>query len=77
MLYFTEFLVGSLHVGPDLYLLVHFTGEHKSIKEFFPTIKEPVYKKTSDKMMDDFPSQEYTDPRCMRLIKQRDKDANA
>ena len=28
-------------------------------------------------MMDDFPSQEYMDPGCMRLIKQRDKDANA
>ena len=28
-------------------------------------------------MTDDFPSQEYMDPRCMRLIKQRDKDANA
>ena len=28
-------------------------------------------------MTDDFPSQEYMDHRCMRLIKQRHKDANA
>ena len=38
-----------LHVGPDLYLLGHFTGYHKSIKEFFPTINEPVYKKPRKK----------------------------
>ena len=65
----------SLYVGIDL--LVHFTGERKSIKEFFPSINERVYKKPRKKMIDDFPSQEYTDPRCMRLIKERDKDANA
>ena len=76
-LYFTEVPVCSLHVGLDLYLLVHFTGECKSIKDFFPTINKPVYKKPRKKMTDDFPSQEYMDPRCMRLIKQRDKDANA
>ena len=64
-------------MGLDLYLLVHFTGECKRIKEFFPTINEPVYKKSRKQMTDDFPSQEYTDPRCMRLIKQGDKDANA
>ena len=57
-------------------LLVHFTGECKSIKEFFSSINEPVYKKPRKKMTDDFKSQEYTDPRCMRLIKERDKDAN-
>ena len=68
-LYFTEVPVGSLNVGPDLYLLVPFTGECKSIKEFFPTINETVYKKPRKKMTDNFPSQEYNDP--------RDKDANA
>ena len=62
----------------DIELLVHFTGERKkSIKEFFPKINEPVFKKTRKKMTDDFPSQEYTDHRCMRLIKERVKEANA
>ena len=28
-------------------------------------------------MTDDFPSQEYTDPRCLEIIKNRDKQANA
>ena len=27
-------------------------------------------------MTDDFPSQEYTDPRCLEIIKNRDKQAN-
>ena len=57
--------------------MVHFTGERKSIRKFFPTMNEPVYKKPRKKMTDDFPSQEYTDPRCMRLIRERDKDADA
>ena len=62
----------------DLVILVQFTGERKtSIKEFFPKINQPVFKKPSRKMTDDFPSQEYTDPRCMMLIKKRDKQANA
>ena len=62
----------------DLVILVQFIGERKtSIKEFFPKINQPVFKKPRRKMTDDFPSQEYTDPRCMMLIKERDKQANA
>ena len=60
------------------YKLVNFTGERKtSIKDFFPKVNQPVFKKPRRKMTDDFPSQEYTDPRCMMLIKERDKQANA
>ena len=61
----------------SILLLVRFTGEQKSIKDFFPKINEPVTKKPRKKMTDDFPSQEYTDPRCLEIIKNRDKQANA
>ena len=36
-----------------------------------------MMKKPRRKMTDDFPSQEYTDPRCLAIIKERDKEANA
>ena len=33
--------------------------------------------KPREKFTDNFPTPDYTDPRCMALINQRDKEANA
>ena len=63
-----------LKVNLDLELLVHFTGEQKSIKELFPKINEPVYKKPEYKMKDGFLSQENTDPGVWNLKKENAMD---
>ena len=57
-------------------LLIQFTGEKKNIRDFFPQINAPVETKPRKKITDDFPTLDYTDPRCLEIIKQRDKQAN-
>ena len=58
-------------------LLIRFTGERKNIWDFFPKINEPVERKPRKKITDDFPTPDYTDPRCLAIIKERDKQADA
>ena len=52
-----------------------------SIRDFFPKIGNPsktgVQRKRRAKITDQFPTPVYTDPRCLAIIKSRDKDANA
>ena len=57
--------------------LIRFTGKKKNIRDFFPKINEPVQRKQRKKITNDFPTLNYTDPRCMEIIKERDKHANA
>ena len=58
-------------------LLIQFAGERKKIRDYFPWINEPVQRKPRKKITDEFSTTEYTDPRCLAIIKQRDKQANA
>ena len=58
-------------------LLIWFAGERKKIWDYFPRINEQVQRKPRKKITDEFPTTEYTDPRCLAIIKQRDKQANA
>ena len=58
-------------------LLIWFASERKKIWDYFPRINEPVQRKPRKKITDEFPTTEYTDPRCLAIIKQRDKQANA
>ena len=57
--------------------LVRFTGERKNIRDYFPRINEPVTRKPRKKITDDFPTTDYTDPRCLEIIRERDKQSNA
>ena len=47
------------------------------MKDFFPTIGTPTVRRTRKPVTDQFPTALYTDPVCLKIIKQRDKDANA
>ena len=45
--------------------------------DFFPKIGTTAVKWTRKPVTDQFPTVLYTDPKCLQIIKQRDKDANA
>ena len=47
------------------------------MRDFFPTIGTPTVRRTRKPLTDQFPTALYTDPACLKIIKQRDKDANA
>ena len=47
------------------------------MRDFFPTIGTPTVQRTRKPVTDQFPTALYTDPECLQIIKQRDKDANA
>ena len=47
------------------------------MRDFFPKIGTPAVKQTRKPVTDQFPTVVYTDPQCLQIIKQCDKDANA
>ena len=47
------------------------------MRDFFPTIGTPAVRRTRKPVSDQFPTTLYTDPECLQIIKERDKDANA
>ena len=47
------------------------------MRDFFPTIGTPAVRRTCKPVSDQFPTILYTDPECLQIIKERDKDANA
>ena len=46
------------------------------MRDFFPTIGTPTVRRTRKSVTDQFPTALYTDPECLQIIKERDKDAN-
>ena len=54
----------------------------KDIKEYFPGIGNPrknvpgVQRKRRAKFTDEFPTPVFTDPECMEIIKNKDKERN-
>ena len=59
-------------------LLVWFAlGEKKNMRDFFPKIGTPAMRRTRKPVIELFPTAVYTDPQCLQIIKQCDKDANA
>ena len=59
-----------------LVCLIHFRRE-KEHEGLFPKIGTPAVKQTRKPVTDQFPTVVYTDPQCLQIIKQCDKDANA
>ena len=47
------------------------------MRDFFPTIGTPTVRRTRKPVTDQVPTALYTDPECLQIIKERDKDANA
>ena len=47
------------------------------MRDFFPKIGNPAMRRTRKPVTDQFPTAVYTDPECLQIIKQCDKDANA
>ena len=47
------------------------------MRDFFPTIGTPTARRTRKPVTDQFLTALYTDPECLQIIKQHDKDANA
>ena len=47
------------------------------MRDFFPTISTPTVRRTREPVTDQFPTALYTDPKCLQIIKECDKDANA
>ena len=47
------------------------------MRDFFPTIGTTTVRRTRKPVTDQFPTALYTDPECLQIIKQCDKDANA
>ena len=47
------------------------------MRDFFPKIGTPAVRRTHKPVSDQFPTILYTDPECLQIIKERDKDANA
>ena len=47
------------------------------MRDFFPKIGTPAVKRTRKPVTDQFPTVVYTDPQCLQIIEERDKDANA
>ena len=47
------------------------------MRDFFPTIGTPTVRRTRKPVTDQFPTALYTDPECLQIIKECDKDANA
>ena len=47
------------------------------MRDFFPTIGTPTVRRTRKPVTDQFPMALYTDPECLQIIKECDKDANA
>ena len=47
------------------------------MRDFFPTIGTPTVRRTRKSVTDQFPTALYTDPECLQIITERDKDANA
>ena len=47
------------------------------MRDFFPKIGNPTMRRTRKPVTDQFPTAVYTDPECLQIIKQHDKDANA
>ena len=47
------------------------------MRDFFPTIVTPTVRRIRKPVTDQFPTALYTDPECLQIIKERDKDANA
>ena len=45
------------------------------MRDFFPTIGTPAVRRTCKPVSDQFPTTLYTDPECLQIIKERDKDA--
>ena len=45
------------------------------MRDFFPTIGTPAVRRTRKPVSDQFPTT--TDPECLQIIKERDKDATA
>ena len=46
------------------------------MRAFFPKIGTQAVKRTRKPVTDQFPTAVYTDPQCLQIIKQCDKDAN-
>ena len=58
--------------------LIRFVGaKPKGMRDFFPKIGVPAVRKTRKAVTEQFPTTLYTDPKCLQIIKQRDKDSNA
>ena len=47
------------------------------MRDFFPTIGTPTVRRTRKPVTDQFPTELYTDPECLQINKEWDKDANA
>ena len=47
------------------------------MRDFFPAIGTPTMRRTRKPVTDQFPTALCTDPECLQIIKQCDKDANA
>ena len=47
------------------------------MRDFFSTIGTPTVRRSRKPVTDQFPTALYTDPECLQIIKQCDKDANA
>ena len=47
------------------------------MRDFFPKIGNSMMRRTRKPVTDQFPQAVYTDPQCLQIIKQCDKDANA
>ena len=47
------------------------------MRNFFPTIGTPTVRRTRKPVTDQFPTALSTDPECLQIIKECDKDANA
>ena len=48
--------------------------EHEGL---LPTIGTPAVRRTCKPVSDQFPTTLYTDPECLQIIKERDKDTTA
>ena len=47
------------------------------MRDFFPTIGTPTVRRTRKPVTDQFPTVLYTDPECLQIIKECDKDQNS
>ena len=47
------------------------------MRDFFLTIGTPTVRRTRKPVTHQFPTALYTDPECLQIIKECDKDANA
>ena len=63
-------LITLLHLA-----LIYFTGVRRSIKDFRPRLD--FRKPKTRSLVKSLPNAMYTSPECLKVIKNRDKDANA